>query len=89
MTITKKTSIDKIEIVGEYKHIQVKKRTDIIEDGEVISSSFERYMVTPMQDTKDLPKEIQAIANVVYTKEIKDAYIKNENKNSEREKRVK
>jgi hypothetical protein len=75
MTITKESSIDKIEIVGEYKHIQVRTRTDIIENDEVISSSFERYMVMPTQDTSDLPKEIQDIAKIVHTKKVKDAYI--------------
>jgi hypothetical protein len=75
MAITKESNIDKIEIVGDYKHIQVRKRTDIIENDEVISSSFERYMVMPTQNTSDLPKEIQDIAKIVHTQKVKDAYI--------------
>lgn len=83
MTITKTSNIDKIEIVGEYKHIQVRTRTDIIENDEVISSSFERYMVNPMQNTSDLPKEIQDIAKIVFTKKVKDAYIEHNKKSKE------
>jgi len=75
MAIEKVTKIDKIEIVGDYKHIQVRERTDIVEDGVVLSSTFERWMVTPTQDTSNQPAEVQAVANLVHTQEVKDAYI--------------
>ena len=78
MAIEKIKKIDKIEIVGDYKHIQVRERTDIVEDGVVLSSTFERWMVTPTQDVSNQPAEVQAVANLVHTQEVKDAYIAND-----------
>ena len=40
MAITKRTEEDKIEVVGEFKHIQVRTATIIEEDGVEISRSF-------------------------------------------------
>ena len=42
MAITKKTITDKIEVVGEFSHIQVREALQIIEDGVVISKSYHR-----------------------------------------------
>ena len=39
MSLSKQRIQDKIEIVGEYKSIQVRYSDQIIEDGQVISSS--------------------------------------------------
>jgi len=45
-----------------------------MEDGEVISQSFHRYVLHPGQDVSDQPNNVQAIANVVWTQEVIDAY---------------
>lgn len=74
MELSKQTKIDKYEIVSEFKIIQVREVTEIIEDGTVISSSYNRYMVTPATDTSKLPKEIQDMAALLHTEEIKKAF---------------
>ena len=45
MAITKRTEEDKIEVVGEFKHIQVRTATVIEEDGVEISRSYDRFML--------------------------------------------
>ena len=47
MAITKRTEQDKIEVVGEFKHIQVRTATIIEEDGVELSRSFSRHVVVP------------------------------------------
>lgn len=74
MTITKETTIDKIEIVGEFKQIQIREKTDIIEGENVISSSFHRRVVDLDADLTDYPQEIQDIANVIWTQAVKNAW---------------
>ena len=38
---------DKIEVVGQYKHVQVRKATVVKKDGNEIARSFERYSLNP------------------------------------------
>jgi hypothetical protein len=79
MSLTEETIQDKIEIVGEYKYIQVRTATVIKKDGTEISRSFSRHIVTPNISEDDLAKEsteVQGIANSVWTDEIKTAYAK-------------
>ena len=45
MAITKEIIQDKIEVVGNFKHIQVRTATVIIEDGVEISRCFSRHVV--------------------------------------------
>jgi hypothetical protein len=74
MAITKTTAIDKIEIVGEYKHIQVREASIIEEDGVELTRSFHRYVLSPGQDITEQSSEIQSIANAVWTEEVINAY---------------
>ena len=74
MAITKTTAIDKIEIVGEYKHIQVREASIIKEDGVELTRSFHRYVLSPGQDITEQSSEIQSIANAVWTEEVVNAY---------------
>ena len=79
MSLTEETIQDKIEVVGEYKYIQVRTATVIKKDGTEISRSFSRHIVTPNISADDLAKEsteVQGIANSVWTDEIKTAYAK-------------
>ena len=46
MALTESTEYDKIEIVGEYQAVQVRKATVIKRDGEVISRAFNRYILS-------------------------------------------
>lgn len=74
MAITKSVKIDKIEVVGDYKQIQVREASVIEEDGVELTRSFHRYVLSPGQDVSEQSSEIQAIANAVWTDEIINAY---------------
>jgi len=74
MALTEETVQDKIEVVGDYKNIQVRTATVIKRDGVEISRSFHRHVVTPDADVSGESAEVQAIANAVWTQDIKDAY---------------
>ena len=74
MAITKKQVEDKIEIVGEFKHIQVRTATVIEEDGVELSRSFHRHVVAPGDDVSGESAEVQAIAAAVHTADVVAAY---------------
>ena len=74
MTIEKIKTIDKIEVVGDYKHIQVRERTDIVEDGNVISTSYHLWVIAPNQDHSNEHADVQAMCQQFHTQEVKDAY---------------
>ena len=74
MALTEETIQDKIEIVGDYKHVQVRTATVIKRDDVEISRSFSRHVVAPDADITDESAEVQAICAVVHTEEVKDAY---------------
>ena len=76
MTLEKKVTQDKIEVVstGDFKAIQVRTKTAIVEDGQELSSSYHRHVVMPDADLTAESDEVTAVANAVFTQEIKDAY---------------
>ena len=77
MALTEKTIQDKIEIVGDYKMVQVRTVRIIYDDGTEISRSFGRHTVEPNISADDLANEsteVQAICNAVHTDAIKTAY---------------
>jgi len=74
MALTERTVQDKIEIVGDFKHIQVRTATVIERDGVEISRSFSRHVVAPNDDITGESAEVQAICAAVHTDEIKAAY---------------
>jgi len=74
MAITKETQIAKIEVVGEYKAIQVATDTLIKEDGVIISKSRHRKTLTPNLDISNEDAEVQAVCNAVWTQDVKDAW---------------
>ena len=74
MALTEETVQDKIEIVGDFKHVQVRTATVIKRDGVEISRSFSRHVVAPDADITGESAEVQAIAAAVHTDEIKAAY---------------
>ena len=47
MALSETIEYDKIEIVGEYKHVQVRKATVIKKDGKELTRSFERFVLDP------------------------------------------
>ena len=84
MAITKTIATDKIEIVGEYRIIQVRDKTTVKEDGTVIGESFRRKSFNPgeldgsdnlvVRDLSAESSEIQSIATDVWTTAVKDAW---------------
>ena len=74
MALTEETVQDKIEVVGEFKHIQVRTATVIKKDGKEISRAFSRHVVAPDADISGESTEVQAICAVVHTDAIKTAY---------------
>lgn len=74
MALTKSIINDKFEIVGEYKHLQIREATAVNEDGVELSRSFHRRVLTPDADISGETAEIQSIANAVWTDEVKAAW---------------
>ena len=75
---------DKIEVVGDYKAVQVRKAHVIQKDGKELTRSYERYVLQPgdldgnnkLVDT-DLsaePAEVSTICNAVWTEDVKNAW---------------
>jgi len=76
MSLTKQVTQDKIEVVnvGDWSVLQVRTKTAIVEDGTELSSSYHRHVVMPTDDLTAESDEVVAIANAVFTQEMKDAY---------------
>ena len=84
MALTESIEYDKIEVVGQYKAVQVRKATVIKKDGVELTRSFERYVLSPGTldgsdnlvdtDISAEPAEVQAICNAVWTDSIKAAW---------------
>ncbi len=84
MALTKTTIEDKIEVVGDYKHIQIRTATVIKEDGVELSRSFHRKTLDPGvldasdnlvdRDISSESTEVKGIAATVWTQSVKDAW---------------
>ena len=74
MAITKELVEDKIEVVGEFKHIQVRTATVIKEDGKEISRSYPRHVVAPDSDSSNESADVKAMVAQFHTDEVKKAY---------------
>jgi hypothetical protein len=74
MAITKETQIAKIEVVGEYKAVQIASDIVIKEDGVELSRSRHRHVVQPDQDITGEDAEVQAVCNAVWTQAVRDAW---------------
>ena len=91
MALSETIEYDKIEVVGQYKAVQVRKATVIKKDGVELTRSFERFVLDPgtldgsdnlvdnplskePDGTTDVPDEVKAICNAVWTTTVKDAW---------------
>jgi hypothetical protein len=83
MALTEETLEDKIEVVGDYRAVQVRTATVIKRDGEEISRSFHRHVLQPSTkasgtwadtDISSESAEVQGICNAVWTDAVKTAY---------------
>ena len=83
MALTEETLEDKIEVVGDYKAVQVRTATVIKRDGTEISRSFHRHVLQCSTktdgswadtDISGESSEVQGICNAVWTDAVKTAY---------------
>ena len=83
MALTKEIIEDKIEVVGNYKSVQVRTATVIKENDVELNRSFSRKVLAPCIKTGDTwadtdisgeSSEVQGICNAVWTDDIKTAY---------------
>lgn len=74
MALTEETQQDKIEIVGDFKMVQVRTATVIKRDGVEISRNFHRHVVAPDADISGESDDVKAICAVVHTDAVKAAY---------------
>ena len=80
MAITKETIQDKIEVVGDFKHIQVRTATVIKEDGVELSRSFHRHVVSPDSDSTNESDDVKAMVAHFHTDAVKKAWADHVNK---------
>ena len=73
MALEKVVSYD-YEIRGEFKHIQERKRTAVVEDGNELSYSYHRRVLTPDADVSSESDEIKGMASALWTDEVKAAW---------------
>jgi phage host-nuclease inhibitor protein Gam len=74
MSLKKIIKIDKIEILGDYKAINIRQATVITDEGKEISRSFHRYVLNCDADISGEDAEVQAVCNAVWTDDVKAAY---------------
>ena len=83
MALTKTTAVDKIEVVGDHKFVQVRTATIVSEDGTELSRAFSRHVLAPRTKTDGTwgdtdisgeTAEVQAVCNGVWTAAVKTAY---------------
>jgi len=73
MALEKKTSFD-YEIRSEFKNIQERTKTSVMEDGKELSYSYHRRVLSPDADVSAETDEVKALANAVWTDEVKAAW---------------
>ena len=73
MALTEKIEIDRIEIANQW-NIQVRQATIIERDGDFVSRTFYRWVLTPDMDISGQEQKVQDIANAAWTDEVKTAY---------------
>ena len=81
MALAESIEYDKIEVIGQYKSVQVRKATVIKKDGVELTRSFERYVLQAGTldasdnlvdtDISSEPAEVSAICNAVWTTDVK------------------
>jgi hypothetical protein len=70
---TERKEIDQIEIVRDW-NVQVRQATVIERDGQFVSRSFHRWVLTPDSDISGQEQKVKDICNAAWTNEVKAAY---------------
>lgn len=73
MALTEAVEVDKVEIVGPYKAVQVRTATVIYKNDVEISRGFHRHVISAGDDYSNETSEVQAICAAVHTQEVIDA----------------
>jgi len=73
MALTERIEIDQIEVVRDF-FVQVRQATIIERDGEFVSRTFHRWVLTPDSDISGQEQKVQDIANAAWTPEVRQAY---------------
>lgn len=73
MALTESKSVDKIE-VDSTGHIGVREALKVYRDGELIATTYHRWMFAPGDDVSAMPQPVQNIASVTWTPEVIEAY---------------
>ncbi len=84
MALSESIEYDKIEIIGQYKTVQVREATVIKKNGKELTRSYHRYILElgtldasdnlVDTDISNQPAEVQAICNAVWTDSLKSSY---------------
>ena len=84
MALTETIEYDKMEIVTQWKHVQVRQATVVKRDGVEIARSFHRYVLTPgtldasdnlvNTDISGQPTDIQGVCNALWTDAVKSSW---------------
>ena len=84
MALTERSENDKIEVVGQYKAVQVRCATIIERDGVEVTRSYHRHVLEPgflgeddvliETDLSEEAADVAAIATAVWTDEVKEAW---------------
>ena len=77
MALKEQTILNKIEIVGAFKSLQIRQDKQIVDEdtGDIkANGQWHRYVLNPGDDISGQPSEVQAVANAVWTDEIKSSY---------------
>ena len=80
MAIRKEEIQDKFEVLGDFKHIQVRTATVIKEDGKEISRNFHRHVIAPDSDISKESADVKALATQFHTDNVKKAYAEHKKK---------
>ena len=73
MALEKKITYD-YEVRSEYKHIQERQKTAIVEDGKELSFSYHRRVLHPDADISGESDELKGMASALWTDEVKSAW---------------
>ena len=84
MALTESIEYDKIEVIGQYKAVQVRKATVIKKDGEELTRTYFRYVLEAGTldssnnlvdtDLSGQPTEVSSICTAVWTDDVKAAW---------------
>ncbi|MGR3593107.1 MAG: hypothetical protein ACU0B9_07330 [Limimaricola soesokkakensis] len=74
MALTERTEVDRIEIVGEFRQIQVREATVVERDGVEIAREYSRAVLSPEDDVSGRDELVGAVAGAAWTPAVRDAW---------------